>query len=184
MTVTVQVRNTGPALFAKLKAKAPAAIARSLNRAAVSARTAMIKPIAEDLRLTQTVVKSYIRTIDATTSRQVARLAASLKRLPLILFNAKASKRGGVTARTATGRYPNAFIATMRSGHTGVFVRKLPTRSRKGMPRSSPALPIRELREPSVGFIFIKYRPLGIAAAEASFAKNFQSEMRFALRGA
>lgn len=184
MTVTVQVRNTGPAMFARLKAKAPTAITRSLNRAAVSARTAMLPAIAKDLRLTQTAVKPYIRTIDATVARQVARLAASLKRLPLILFNARASKRGGVTARTATGRYANAFIATMPSGHMGVFVRKPPTRSRRGMPRSSPALPIRELKEPSVGFIFLKYRPLGIAAAEVSFAKNLQSEMRFALRGA
>lgn len=181
MTITVQVKNTGPQLFQRLRAKYPQAEVRALNRAAVSARTAMVPPMAQDLGAKQGLVKDGIRTYQATIARPLARLAASLKkRLTLYELGAKGSKRGGVTFRGK--RYPQAFIATMRrSGHTGVFERQLPTRSRKGKPAHSPALPIRELRLVSLGYVFLKYRELGRAKALEALAKNIRSELKFAL---
>jgi hypothetical protein len=174
VNVTVAVRNTGPAMFARLKAKAPAAISRSLNRAAVSARTVMVPAMAKDLGVKQSAVKDGIRTVNATPARQVARLAASLKRLSLYALGAKGpvpsrGKGRGVTVRGK--RYPHAFIATVGSGrHTGVFQRKTKAR-----------LPIRELLGASLGRVFIKYRELGRVRALEALAKNLQAEFKFAL---
>lgn len=177
MNVTVTVTNTIPEMFGRLRSRAPQAIVRATNRAAVSARTAMLPPMAQDLSLKQGIVKERVRMYEARVDRPVARLAASLKRIALYDFSAKGpvpsrGKGRGVTARMqgATHRYPEAFIATMRSGHVGVFQRKRTAR-----------LPIRELFGPSIGRVFIKFRALGRARAIEALQKNIQSEFRFAL---
>jgi hypothetical protein len=162
-------------MFARIKARAPQAIARSLNRAAVSARVVMVREIARDLSIKQGDVKIHHH--EASPAKHATRLSASLKRIPLIKFGARGPEpsrgRGtGVTARTRTRRYPHAFIATMKSGHKGVFQRMRTSR-----------LPIRELFGPSIGHVFRKYRPLGLARAIESFNKNLQAELKFALRG-
>lgn len=181
MNLTVQVKNTGPQMFQRLRAKYPQAEVRAINRAAVSARTAMVPLMAKDLGAKQGLVKDGIRTTNATVATRFARLAASLKkRLTLYELGARGSKRGGVTFRGK--RYPHAFIAKMPgSGHIGAFERVTPSRSRKGKPRSSPALPIRELRLVSLGYVFRKYIPIGRAKALESLAKNIQNELKFAL---
>jgi hypothetical protein len=159
----------------QLKERAPFAIARALNRAAVSTRAVMARAVAADLGLNVGTVREEIRIQEAKPGRGelTARLTVSGKRIPLIDFKARATRRGGVTARLpgGTGRYPNAFIATMRSGHTGVFQR-----------RGAPRLPIYELRGPSLPHVFSKYIPEGLARGEESIQKNLQSELRFALQ--
>jgi hypothetical protein len=71
--------------------------------------------------------------------------------------------------RGSRGRIPSAFIATMASGHTGVFARKTKKR-----------LPIQELFGPSLGRVFAKYRPQGVARVLETFQKNFDHELAFA----
>lgn len=155
------------------------AIPRAFNRAATSARAVMARAIAKDMGLKQAAIKEAIKIVEATPEKHEARLEASGKRIPLIDFGAKGPEpsrgRGkGVRARTPQSRtYPRAFIATMRSGHRGVFQRKGKTR-----------LPIVELHGPSLPFVFDKYRNEGIAKFEESVMKNLQSEFRFLLRQA
>jgi hypothetical protein len=67
-------------------------------------------------------------------------------------------------------RLDTAFIARMRSGHTGVFRRTGDTR-----------LPIVELFGPSITRVFSKHRPAGLAAGQASLRKNLQHELGWAI---
>lgn len=66
--------------------------------------------------------------------------------LPLILFGARQTK-AGVSAKAwgETKIYPGSFMATMKSGHRGVFIRK--TRKR---------FPIKELYGPGVAQVMAK----------------------------
>jgi len=163
------------------------AIPRALNRALDSGRTVLVRAIARDLGgIKQAAVRDAIRTTPATADRLVAQLASDVRRLPLILFQARGPEpsrgRGrGVTA-TLGGRqvYPHAFIATLRSGHRGVFQRRPPSRSRAGGPRSAPGLPIVELRGPSIGHVFDTYTPEALRRAQEQLVKTLRSELRFA----
>lgn len=164
--------------FARLRAKTPIAIARALNRSITSGKTVMVRAIAADLRMKQSDVRDNIGTNLATAERHVAQLTASPKRIPIIDFGAKGpepsrGKGRGVTARiggAAKGRYPNAFITTMQSGHRGVFQRKGKTR-----------LPIYELFGPSIAHVFEAHVSEGLAKAQEVLAKNLAHELKFAL---
>jgi Prophage minor tail protein Z (GPZ) len=153
------------------------AMVRAQNRAIVTARTTIARLMAEDLGMPIRRVVEAISLRNASIERPEARIGASAKRIPLIDFDASGpepsrGKGRGVSYRLNGGRarIPSGFIATMRSGHRGVFVRK-PTAGR---------LPIQELKGPSLGKVFAKYRPEAIEAATASFKKNFDHELSFA----
>jgi hypothetical protein len=163
--------------FDRLRAAGRVAVPRALNRAIGSAKVAMARLIADDMRLKVGDVTEKIRVEEARPDKLVARLYASPKRIPLIDFAAKGpepsrGKGRGVTANLGGGRnrYPNAFIATMRSGHRGVFARKAKAR-----------LPIRELFGPSIAFVFQKHHDVGLARGREQLEKNLRSEFRFAL---
>src|SRR4051812_44359092 len=108
----------------------PDATARALNRSIASARTAMVRAVAQDMGLKVAGVRERSFLYEAAPGHLEASLRFSLKRMPLIEFGAKGPvpSRGrgrGVTYRLggATKRASNAFIATMASGHRGVFQR-------------------------------------------------------------
>ncbi len=163
------------------------AIVRALNRSIGSGRTVMTRAIAADLGLRAKDVRDKIRLTEATQTRPEASIGASLKRIPLINFRARGSEpsRGkgrGVTYRigAVTGRIESGFIATMSSGHRGVFERKNAAGStRKSRGAWGPNLPIKEKFGPSLGRVFGKYRPAGIARVREQFLKNFGHELRF-----
>lgn len=150
------------------------AMVRAMNRGIASGQTLMASLIAKDLGLKVSDVKTAMPVTPATFGRPIARFGASLKRIPLIKFGARGPEpsrgRGtGVRYRMAGGRghIPSAFIATMRSGHRGVFKRAGPAR-----------LPINELHGPSLGHVFRKFRPQGVARVQEMFEKNFAHEMK------
>lgn len=162
------------------------AMVRALNRSIGSGRTVMTRLIAADLGLRAKDVRDKIRLFEASQSYPEASLRASLKRIPLIYFGAKGpepsrGKGRGVSYRLGSGstRIETAFIATMRSGHRGVFVRKQATSARKSSGAWSANLPIVEKFGPSLGRIFGKHRPTGIARVREQFLKNFGHELRF-----
>lgn len=164
--------------FKRLKEGARPAIARALNRSAGSAKTAMVRVIAADLGLKAGDVRDHVVVKEARPDNLTATFFASGKRLPLIDFRARGpepsrGKGRGVSARLpgGAGRYPNAFIATMGSGHRGVFVRR----------PGSGRLPITELHGPSIAQSFRKNVSIGAARAKEQLIKNIQSELRFAM---
>jgi hypothetical protein len=165
--------------------KATRALVRAMNRALTSGRTLMVQRIAADTGLRSGDIKKAFTQRDARAESLEARIGVGLKRIPLISFNARGQEpsRGkgrGVSYRLkgGSGRIANAFIATMRSGHRGVFVR-VGNAARRGPAPNRSQLPIRELFGPSLGHVFAKYRPEGVARVREAFAKNFASEMSF-----
>jgi hypothetical protein len=176
VTVRLDLSDWERAL-ARLRTKAPQAITRALNRAITSARVVMVREVARDLGIKQATVRDRMSVEQAKPGTERARLSASLKRIPLIEFNARGpepsrGKGRGVAYRLGGAkRLPHAFIATMRSGHRGVF-------ERVGTRR----LPIHELKGPSIGHVFARHVDEGLARGQEALVKNLESEFRFVLR--
>lgn len=176
VTVNLDTRSTERA-FQQLKDRAPIAIARALNRAGASAKTVMVREVAKDLGTKAGDIRDRIGIMEALAHRLQVTLTASSKRIPLIDFRARGpepsrGKGRGVSARLpgGVGRYPHAFIATLKSGHRGVFQRT-----------SKSRLPITQLHGPSVARSFTKHVQVGITRGVEQLIKNVRSELRFAL---
>lgn len=187
-TVTIS-RGAGQTadLFDAYFDRFPAAIARALNRAGTSTRALLASRVGADMGLRVGTVRDEIKIMRATPNRPMVRLEIRGRRLPLIEFKARGPvpSRGrgrGVTAKLpgGAGRYPHAFIATMRSGHTGVFQRK-PGAQRHGPPPHKSQLPIYELRGPSLPHVFAKFADEGLARGQEALLTNLQSELQFAM---
>ncbi len=162
-----------------LKDGTPRAAVRALNRGIASARTSETQSIATDMGLKSKDVRAALTMKNASQSYMSASLSADMKRTPLIAFGAQGpvpsrGKGRGVTYKLNGGKstIPNAFIASMESGHRGVF-------ARSGKKR----LPIRELFGPSIGHVFIKYRPEAIDRGQEAFMKSFDHELSGAWGG-
>lgn len=194
-TIRLNTADTDRAIR-QLRAKAPAAIARALNRAAASGTTAMIRVISQDTGITQADLKGSTKrnrriwTQEAQPGHETVRVFASLDRIPLMDFGAKGpepsrGKGRGVTAGLKGGarRYERAFIATMQSGHRGVFRRKERGQFVKVLGRLARRLPIKELFGPSIAHVWTKHAAVGQQRAQEQLVKNLQSEFRFATRG-
>jgi hypothetical protein len=195
--ITVQLNTTQTArAMRRLTAKAPAAIARAVNRSAASGKTVMVRIVAKDMGLKQAYIRERIAIVPAQPGvRPVALITARKKPIPLIAFGARGPvpSRGqgrGVTARNpgGAGRYPHAFIAKVRYPakggeglHVGVFERKQGAKRRGPKPHRSQ-LPIRQLYGPSVAHVAVKQAaPAALARALEQLEKNLRHELRFAL---
>jgi hypothetical protein len=172
----------------RLKSQARAiAIPRALNRSIASAKTAMVRVISEDTTLKAKDVRDKIWVGLATADSHVARLYASPKKIPLIQFNAKGPNpsrgRGRVTTTLSGARksYPGMFIATMPSGHIGVFGRSA-TKFMQAGPHGGRRPAIFESFGPSIMHVFMRHQAIGIARAQEQLVKNLNSEFRFALQ--
>jgi len=122
-----------------------AAMNAALNKAIVTVRKETSKQItseyaikARDIKKTMSVQRSNFNTL-------TSQLTSADVRLALSLFN-PTQKREGVTVKVKKKQprqiLKHAFVATMKSGHVGVFttyrktIRKV--RRRKGVPRRGP----------------------------------------------
>lgn len=146
------------------------AVVRSLRRGLTTGRAVMARLMADDLGIkvgdAKDAIKETIRLQGDSGVEGV--LSASPKRIGLIKFNAKQSKTG-VSYRYGQGgrlTLQHAFIARMKSGHEGVYLRK-----------GKDRLPIQEKFGPSHGRVFAKYRADGLAAARASFESTMLNEL-------
>lgn len=179
---TSQLQRAIAALGAKPAAKA---CARALNRTADNAKTAMVKVVATDMGLKQGPVRERISVWKADAIALRAMLRAKTGRVPLIEFNARGPEpsRGqgrGVRAKLAgpsNGRYPRAFIATMRGGHRkgerGVLQRAEVGGQMVGR------LPVWELFGPSIAKVFQNNGAIAQARATEMLAKNVEHEINY-----
>lgn len=174
----------------RLKGAAPVAVARALNRSIATVRTQAVRAVAQDVGLPQKSVREAMPIQQATPGRLVARLEVTGKKIPLYDFKARQTARG-VTYRLPGGRnfLPSGFIATMKSGHVGVFVRGLGAKHQKGRgswrQRSGwPALPIKERFGPSLPRVFGRQRITDAlrTVAKDVMAKNLAHEVQFLLQ--
>ncbi len=180
--MNVKFRLDVTAHVARLKdlgARGPAIAARAINRTAAAERTQAKRAIAADTGLRAKDVDAALQLERATPNRLQATVSVSGRRIPLIAFGARGPEPSRGRGRGVSyslpkgrGRHPQAFIATMKSGRRGVFVRTTPRR-----------LPITELYGPSLPKSF-ENTYLGNAPerAQATLVKNLEHELSFALK--
>lgn len=159
-------------------------IARALRRTAISAQTQLVKDVTADLGIKQGDVKKAVTT-SVDTVNGIARVTGTGSPLPLSAFRARGSfpsrGRGKVTYDVGQGRktLPGGFIAHLRNGHEGVFVRT--GSQRKSAGAWSRNLPISERFGPSIAHVFQKHLPAAAEQAVENMGKNLEHELQFAL---
>lgn len=124
----------------------PKIVSRAINRTTTTARAEIARKIAAEVKIKISDIKNKIGRTKATSRRWESILNIKARRIPLMKFGAKQTAKGvSYTIKKSGGRkfIESAFIATMKSGHQGVFKRKTAGR-----------LPIIELFGPSVGEVF------------------------------
>jgi len=112
--------------LAMTKAEARKAIVRALNRTADSTKVEAARQIkASGFGVKVATIKKSLSVRKAVGDILQAEVHSRGRPIPLIEFNARQTKKG-VTANVKRGRklWPGAFIATMSTGHTGVFTHK------------------------------------------------------------
>lgn len=190
-----RIRQQFAVLAAGIEEKATV---RALNRAGDQAITAASREIRKRYNLKAATVRSQIKVRTRAKEGQlkfVMRIFS--KRIPLIEFAATQTRKG-VAIRILKGArkvIPHAFIATMRSGHTGVFVRSFGSRGMsdgrryfrvgKGSRiRRDKDLPIAQLFTVSVPQMFLEksVRTAVSRLAEESFVRNFAQQLKFLTR--
>lgn len=133
----------------------PEAVMRALNKMAEQGKVAGAREVrAAGYNLKIGAIKKGIKVRRATKSELRASVIATGKPVPLIEYGARQTAKG-VSVSVLKGRkvIAGAFIATMPSGHSGVFVREQGAKHKKvgqGKQASWHALPIKELFGPSV----------------------------------
>lgn len=155
--------------------QAPIAVQRALNRTGSSLRTQAVRDIGADLHIPQAAVRKGIELQQATRANLRVRMLLTGRRIALYAFRARPT-RAGVTYDLGRGRSvaPGAFIATMRSGHTGAFRR-----------RTKRRLPIDELFGPSLARVFKTVRRMAQwkELIRDLMHKNLEHEVDFLVRG-
>ena len=125
----------------------PQAMAQSLNRTAQRAMTRTRRALAQAKQLPQKVLKKRVQMFKASPRKLVARVWVGVKKhipiesLPGARFIISGKQAGTLKAGRIISK---PFKATLKSGHSGLFVRKAPAlRRTAGRPAtSSPNLPI------------------------------------------
>jgi hypothetical protein len=173
-TTTIEFDATAvEALLKQYPKRAQTATMRALNRALTTGHAEIARLIAKDMGLKVGDVKAALRSTKATKTRLEIRLAASAKRIPLIKFTARQTN-SGVSYNVGAGgggrkKLAHGFIATMPTGHVGVFTRK-----------TNKRLPIDEKFGPSIGGVLARYRAQGIEKMRAAFEARLAHELKFA----
>jgi len=169
MGAFIEVRGTEALVrrFLELGADAPKAMMRAVNRTLATVKTHTVRALAQEVGLRNRDVELSIAITRATARILIGVLRVTGRRLPIGAF-APRQTRIGVSYRLPKGRglIPSGFIATMKSGHRGVFRRAEaagPLRVRRSGARRPPAagilmvprLPIIEQFGPSLPHAFV-----------------------------
>jgi len=169
-------------LQTKIKTKA---IVRALNRTAEQAKVQAARQIrAAGYKLPVGQIKSGIRLVKASAEHQAAALVCKGKPIPLINFSARETAKGvSVSVKDGRKTIQGAFIATMPTGHRGVFQRVGNTHKRtvKSGKVVWSGLPIKELYGPSLPSAFaneVVQSALQKFIAD-KFGNNFKHELDY-----
>lgn len=179
------------------QARLPVITSRAVNKVATWARTAFAKAVSKQVAIKQAAAKKAISLTRATYRKPVAHVRITGKRISLVEFPHRQTRKG-VSYRIGKGGkrtlLPGGFLATMKSGHRGAFVREYGTgilgaakslirRKAKtarrllsaGKDNRVPRLPIREVRGPSIPGVIQKAEGL-LAGILAEADKRLKME--------
>lgn len=190
MGVTVNVTSNANSVIMEMQAMATEmrekATVRALNKTMEQVRTQASRAVrAEGYNLKAATIKAAMKMHRARAGQLWARLVASGKPVPLMQYGARQTRKG-VSVNVQKGRklIPGAFIARMRNGRVGVFVRDEKAARRPRMKSNKYAdLPIRELFGPSVpaGLANAKVQEALQRLIEEKFPQILASEARFVI---
>jgi hypothetical protein len=154
---------------------------RALNRAIITTRADVSSRLNKETGVRVKVIKKRLLVIPPKIDNLEATLRISGIPVPAVEYRAKQTPTG-VAFGTGSSRVflKGAFLATMKTGHRGVYSRSRPSRSRKGKPRSSPALPIFERFGPPLSTVALRSAILEASqtVGEEAFRKNLAHEMQ------
>lgn len=153
MAISISVKSDFSAIERALThaqhAALPSARRRTLNKLAQYAKSEAVRSIRSRWRFKAATIRKSISIKRANYKALEAEVRAIGQNSPIIDFAARQTRKG-VTVGVSKGKrklIKGAFVATMKSGHKGVFKRSAKaTRRTKGRPTtSSPNLPIEEV---------------------------------------
>lgn len=173
------------------------AVSRALNKTArtVTAKTArLIRDTGYNIPVRD--IKQSLNTKPASAENLGALVTASGRPIPLIRYGAREQRRpgGGVSVKVLRGKkfIRGAFIATMPTGHRGVFIRvgsaahTLLSAGRqrvvqRGKTSYKHGLPIEELYGPSIPIAFVnqKVSAAMVGVARERFPIVLKQELNF-----
>lgn len=167
-------------MLSTVKNGARDAIRRAANRTATTARSRVVKKIAETMTLTQKRIRQDTKILRANFSNLTAKVSVSGKPIPLINFKHGSQLKTGINVEVRRGqkvKYKHRFIAQMPTGYTGIFERAL-LASGKPVGR----LPIEEIYGPSTAMVFhFNGEKIVFDDAMLIFQKNLDAEINFIL---
>lgn len=172
ISVTVNKKQIAEAkrLLADTPRAMPKIITRSVNKVAVKARTKIIRRVASEIAVKQKDLRQRnVKLKKANYSTQTATIKITGKRIPLIRFGAKQTKKGVTYKIKKSGgrkKITGAFVEAMSSGHRGAF-------RRKGKSR----LPIVELFGPSIPAAMENVADMAKRTMEREIGKNLHNEI-------
>lgn len=183
MSLDVRIEIDDRSRLAELARRAPHMTARALNKAARQTRTHISKIVRQTYNIRKAELDAGMILRRATPQHEVAVLSVKGSLLPLILFSARQTRQGVTFAilRGKRARIGDAFIATMPSGHEGVFRRKPGWKHKRLGPGRWHGLPIQEPRTISVAHM-VGSRKIFTEAAHffhERFPIVFEQEIRF-----
>lgn len=182
-------------LFSDIKDTAvSSAFLKSVNRALTTGRKEASQQFTAVYKLKSSEVKDRMIELKASRSRNINDMSAALvisnRPVPLILYKARQTKAGVKVNIRGNGQLvKGAFVATMKSGHTGVYTRdeSRPSRHKWVRDTSKPkggyskTLPIKE-RFGISPFQFFKVEgnvPRVERLISESFDTNFANDLPF-----
>jgi minor tail protein Z (GPZ) len=178
-----------------LRSEQPKAIIRALNKTSKSARAQAAREIVGvGYGMKIAGIKKAISIRRATRAELTAIVQASGKPIPLINYSARQTK-AGVSVAVLNGRttITGAFIATMPSGHKGVYLRVGSATEKRMVARGAMkitkgrkiaykhGLPIRQLFGPSVPNAFVNklVQEAVIRTIRERFGVVLEQELRY-----
>lgn len=187
--------NDVKAMLSGVGNAAPRVISRSLNKTITGVRTDAVKEIQKEITPKAKIIRDTMKLNRSTFKNLKASLESKGKSVPLIHYAARPVKAGvtvQVLKKNPRTLIRHAFIATMKSGHKGVFWREQRHPEAAKFQRPMPwfarlpkkyRLPIRELYGPSIPAIFGKDPVINpvIKNAGNRLDKNLKHELDFEL---
>lgn len=147
-------------------------MARALNRTMVTGRKLAIAEIQKDLLLKTAPFRKQLNIVRATPKNLVVKIRAKRASTPAIAYKGVRQNKRGVTVKYRKSKprllHKGAFIATVKSGHKGVF-------RRKGKKR----FPIQEILGPNTIAIFEQVVPAVEKQLYPVLNKNITHDVNF-----
>lgn len=169
---------------------------RALNRAGDQSVTAISREIRKVYNIGAAFARRQVRTVNrANRGRLYFTIRIFSKRIPLAEFRPRQTKQGVsvMVKRGSRKLIPHAFLATMPSGHVGVFARIVgkerpdprfrfgPGSGRARRKWGDPDIPIGELTTLSIPRMFLEHTVHAAVrrVATDSFNRNFTQQVNY-----